>query len=690
MAAGSKPGADEPLDGATPGLILVTAASSPRGIISARSGRWNSSMPRSLIVLVCLVLTACAHSDRSPPDEVWTPREGWIDGVVFDDRNADGQRQGEEPGVASVRVSNGRDVVLTDGQGRYRLPVRPDMNLTVVQPRGWRVPVDERQLPQFFLVHKAGGSPPLRYGGLPDRALPPRVDFPLHRIEPRDAFRCVIIGDSQTYSNREVSFFRDSAAARLLGLGLEEGDCIVYVGDVLGDDLDLLDRLMEVGSVAGVPQWLVHGNHDLDFDAPEPAHSADSWRARAMPDYYAFEIGEVLFVALNNVAYPCAPEEMTGRSEPDHCSDPEDPKYNGRVSEVQMQWLQALMATTPSDQRVVLMHHIPFVSFHDSTTPVHQTDNVTGIYELVAPRPALSLAGHTHTLENLSPGDSFAGWRDAVQLEALPFRHIIAGAASGTWWMGDFEFDGIPLAMQRMGAPRGLLTLDFDGDDYVETFHSTSFGRDRAQWVSFNTPDFRAWYRAIADWMDRPADERDPIPPRSLHDLGSYHLFTPADLVEGVYLTVNVWLGSSETRVRTRFNGGDWVELDRTQRARGESPRRGAEFVDPFSARRVLSMARQALVSRSGNERAQGYEAFKGSTFQGPPGPMGRRVPDKNVHLWRYRLPERLALGVHRAEVVSIDRHGRKSVDHVVFEVREQRPKPGFDLERWNRLPAGR
>ena len=643
-------------------------------------------MHRRLTVALILLLTACVQPARIElVNEERAGREGWVQGVVYNDRNQDQTRQPDERGVSGVRVSNGLDFVRTDAQGRYELPIRSDMNLTIVQPRGWRVPVDARQLPQFFHVHKEGGSPPLRYGGLADRELPDRLDFSLQQVDARDQFRCVIVGDSQTYSNREVSFFRDSAAARLLDLGLEEGDCVIYVGDVLGDDLDLLDRLVEIGSVAGVPQWLVHGNHDLDFDAPTPASSADSWRARAMPDYYAFEIGQVMFVVLNNVAYPCSPTEMSGRAEPEHCSDPDNPRYNGRVPEVQMQWLEGLLATTPIDQRIVLLHHIPFLSFSDSDSPVHQTDNVAEIYELIKPRPALSLSGHTHTVENLSPGDAFSGWPESVGIESLPFRHIIAGAASGAWWMGDFEYDSIPLAIQRMGSPRGLLTLDFDGTDYVETYHSTSFGRDRAQWVSFNSPDFRGWFEALSDWMEQPSDERDPIPPRSLHDLASYHLFTPEDLAEGVYLTANVWLGGSETRVRARINGGDWVELARTQQARGEAPRRGAEFADPFSARRVLSIARQALVSRSGNERAQGYEGFKGATFKGPPGPMGRRAPDHNLHLWRWRLPDDLALGSHRVEVVSVDRHGRESVDHVLFEVRQRHPSPYFDRERWQR-----
>jgi hypothetical protein len=67
---------------------------------------------------------------------------------------------------------------------------------------------------------------------------------------------------------------------------------------------------------------------------------------------------------------------------------------------------------------------------------------------------------------------------------------------------------------------------------------------------------------------------------------------------------------------------------------------------------------------------------------------MVRRAPDRNLHLWRWRLPDDLPTGAHGAEVVSVDRHGRETVDHVVFEVRNQRPLPYFDLERWNRLPS--
>jgi hypothetical protein len=273
--------------------------------------------------------------------------DGRVRGVVFEDANRDGSRQAGEPGIPGVRVSNGLDVAVTDAEGAYVLDVRPDMNLTVVQPAGWVTPVDDRQVPQFFHVHKEAGSPAgFRFGGLPPSGpAPARVNFPLMRSDVEDGFSCAVIGDSQTYSNTEVSYFRDSTIADVLRDGPDTYGCLLYVGDVVGDDLGLLDRLLEVGSAVGAPQYLTHGNHDFDFDATSDADSADSWRRIYGPEYFAFEMGQVLFVVLDNVVYPCGPDDlaMPGR---DFCAEGESATYNGRVTETQMTWLENLLAVT--------------------------------------------------------------------------------------------------------------------------------------------------------------------------------------------------------------------------------------------------------------------------------------------------------------------------------------------------------
>lgn len=645
----------------------------------------------SLRALVMVAAGACpALAQEAGPwmagPEVSAERtaDGRVRGVVFEDLNRDGLRQRGEPGVPGVKVSNGLDVVLTDTGGAYTLAVRPDMNLTVVQPAGWATPVDDRQVPQFFYVHKEAGSPaPFRFGGLPATGpAPARVNFPLIRSDVGDDFSCAIIGDSQTYSNTEVGYFRDSTVADVLRDGPGAYDCLLYVGDVVGDDLGLLDRLLEIGSAAGTPQYLTHGNHDFDFDATSDADSADSWRRIYGPEYFAFEIGQVLFVVLDNVVYPCGPDDLVipGR---EFCAEGQNATYNGRVTDTQMTWLENLLAVTPQDKLVVLSHHIPFISFVDATSTKHQTDNLARIHQLLEGRPALSLSGHTHTTENHAPGQSFAGWAEAVNIGPLPFRHIIAGAASGGWYQGDFDVYGTPMALQRMGEPKGYLRLAFDGVDYVESYRGARVDPERGQWLSFNTPAFRSWYDAVRGWSVQSQATRSEHPPVSANDLPDPRLFTPADLAEGVWLSVNVWIGDEATTVTAAINDGPPMSLERTQTGAGEAVKVGAEWADPFAATRQLSVARVATESESGEARNQGVEVFRGSSF-GPysPRPM-TVVADRNMHLWRLRLPADLPEGAHVMTVTTTDRHGRSVIERIAFEVRAERPAPRWRSELW-------
>ena len=606
-----------------------------------------------------------------------------VTGVVFDDVNRDGVRQPNERGVAGVLVSNGLDVVRTDASGAYRLPVRDDMSVFVIKPSGWRTPSDRRQVPQFAYQHKpAGSSKALRFGGLaPTGPLPTAINFPLVRADERGPLRLAVIGDSQTYSGTEIGFFRDSTVNDLLSDGPGAYDGLLYLGDVVGDDLDLLDRVLEVGSVLGAPQYLVHGNHDYDFDAVSDADSSDTWRRIFGPNYYAFEIGQAFVIVLDNVFFPCGPVEASSPGRQGCVSD-ERPGYNGRVDETQMRWLANLLAEVPRDRLVVIAHHIPLVSFVDGASPIHQTDNLPEIHKLLEGRRALSLSGHTHTTENLAPGEVFGGWQEAVECGQLPFRHIIAGAASGAWYQGDVGIDGTPFALQRQGAPKGFLVLDLEGASYRETYYGANLGRQRQMWVSLSTPGFRRWYDALVDWKTTEPDQRDRVPPVNLNDLPDTKLLTRADLDDGTFLTVNVWLGSRETRVTAQI-GEAALTLERTQEGAGEPARVGVDFADPFSAPRQLQVGRFALESRSGEWRNQGFELFRGTT-NGPAPPQPTPVlSDRSMHLWRVRLPAGLADGLHVVTVTAVDRHGRQSTERMAFEVRASRPAPHWRREPW-------
>lgn len=611
-----------------------------------------------------------------------------LTGIVFHDQSRDGRHQDSEPGIEGVLVSNGHDVVRTDADGRYTLPARPDMSVTLIQPSGWRTPTDENWMPQFAYEHKPAGTPKaLRFGGLPPTgALPEAIHFPLIPAERSGPASCLVIGDVQSYNNIELGYFRDSVVNDVVSQRLTP-DCAILVGDVVGDDLDLLPRLMAIGGAMQTPQYYIHGNHDFDFDADHDDDSADSWRRIYGPAYYAFEIADTLFVALDNVVYPCGPED-TALPERDFCLNEERKMYNGRVTDTQMTWFSNLIAATPADRKIAFLHHIPFISFVDHRSRQHQTDNVADIHALAEGREAISFSGHTHTLEVFQPGDILDGWTDSVGLGPLPFPHVIAGAASGGWWNGDFDMDGVPMSLSRTGEPRGYVLFGFGEADFSLDYVPLGTGRERRMAVSLNTPGFRDWYEAIMAWRAEPWETRDPVPPFSINDLPDLKLLTPEDLAGGTMLTANVWLGSSATNMTVSINGGPALPMERTQTMRGDAPLIGAEFADPYAISRQLSVSRVALQSRSGNDAAQGLVGGRrAASGPQPPQPSGTAA-DRSPRLWRYTLPADLAPGVYTATIEASE-DGKVMQDRLVFEVVTERPQPDWRADAWNAFDNG-
>lgn len=152
-------------------------------------------------------------------------------GFVFEDLNRDGKFQKGEPGIPGVMVSNGRDVVLTDARGKYKLPAitksdkKNGMSIFITEPIGYDTPVDKDNIPQFFYHYLPKGSPmnyegkPFRFGGLqPTGPMPKQINFPLVQSEYKESFKIVVSGDTQPYSNNEVSYVRDTLVNEMAGM----------------------------------------------------------------------------------------------------------------------------------------------------------------------------------------------------------------------------------------------------------------------------------------------------------------------------------------------------------------------------------------------------------------------------------------------------------------------------------------
>jgi hypothetical protein len=599
-------------------------------------------------------------------------------GTVFLDANRNSQMDEGETGIEGVQVSNGREVVLTGADGTYEIPAYDDMNLFVTEPAGHGVPLSEDMVPQFFYVHKVEGSPPLRFGGIePTGPLPAEINFPVIETGDDQQFEILAFGDAQPYSNREIGYVRDTAGMMLANRDNSDTHALLFAGDVMGDDLSLYPRFKGIIAVGDTPQYYAGGNHDLDFDAETDEHSFDTFRREWGPEYYSFDVGNVHFVTLDNVRYPCNADE-TDSAVHDFCSPDESPTYNGVIHDRQMEWLANDLANVPEDKLIVVTAHIPFQTFTDNTAAKHQTDNFSEMAEIIGDRPALTLTGHTHTTENIIEGVGYDGWEENTGLAESPFHQIVTGAISGSWWAGDLNDDGVPHATQRLGSPRGYYQIEFDGSDYVETYHTFHGPEGEQLHASFNTPRFREWAEKILGFAAvYDTASAGVLPPVTRNDLGDMYMLTTEDLEEGSWVAVNVWNGSRDAEVAVSINGGEAMTAELTQPGEGEEKQTGPEFADPLALARQSTQSDMAVRSVEGGDETAGYRTWQGTVWSSEPGPLQAwMLTDNSMHLWRLDLPSDLPTGIHTMTVEATDRHGRTTSVDYAFEIVEALPDP--------------
>ena len=367
-------------------------------------------------------------------------------GVVFHDENRNGKRDAGESGVPDVRVSNQRDVVITDDKGRYRIPVDDDTTIFVVKPRGWMTPVDpEFKLPRFYYTHKPAGSPATRYDGVsPTGTLPNSVDFPLHRQAEPDTFRMIMFGDPQARNETELEYMARDVINELVGFDADFG---ITLGDIVFDDLAIFDQHNRTVALIGIPWYNVIGNHDLNFDAPSDKLSDETFERVFGPNYYSFDHGPVHFVVLDDVLWRGVDENKEPRG------------YVGEFGEQQLQWLESDLRHVPENHLLVLTMHIPMTQCRDREA----------LYRLMEKRPySLSFSAHTHTQEHVFLREQ-DGWRGPE-----PHHHVINVTVCGSWWQGAPDERGIPHATMRDGAPNGYSIVTFDGQKASIDFKAAS------------------------------------------------------------------------------------------------------------------------------------------------------------------------------------------------------------------------
>lgn len=438
---------------------------------------------------------------------------GIMTGTTFDDRDDDGRRDRGERGIPGVAVSNGRDVVRTGADGRWRLAAGPGATVFVIKPAGWAFPgrADERVKPVFWRHLPSAVTPPLRYGGLASAVSVQVFDLGLRRAPAAgDALDVHVFADPQVKSTTDVGYYArdivddaladdraDRAATPTLGLSL---------GDIVNDDLSLYPALDAETRRLGVPWLHVAGNHDMDLDATRDEDALLSFRDHYGPDTFAWEEREAVFIGLDDVIF------QPGRS----------PAYTGGFREDQFAFLQTYLAGLSKDRLLVLALHIPL--FETPGRDTFRDADRERLFALLRGFPkVLVLSGHSHTQQHVWH-DATSGWRGAA-----PLHEYNVGAACGAYWAGAKDGRGVPDARMSDGTPNGRARLRVARDGTYAL----------------------AWRVAGA-----PADTDAGIglhAPRVLRR-GAYPAW-------GVY--ANVYMGMADSRVEYRVDGGEWRAMTR-------------------------------------------------------------------------------------------------------------------------------
>lgn len=388
-------------------------------------------MQRNLLVLVLLFSSILAYSQQT------------VKGYVYEDANKNGKKDRRESGIPNVPVSNGTEVVLTDRNGFYTLPVKDGNTIFVIKPSGYKTPVDEDFIPQFYYHHKPEGSPDsFKYKGVaPTGNLPKSINFALYKQNEPEDFTVVVFGDPQPYSIQDIDYFTEKIVNEVVKP--DNTPFGISLGDISGDNLDLHPVYKERMRRLQLPWYNVMGNHDMNYDAPSDELSDETFEKNFGSANYAFNYANAHFIILDNILYP----------------DPRDGKgYWGGYREDQLIFLENNLKHVPKDKLVVLSQHI---HMKDNSGGSYRLEDRQRVFDLLKDfENVLIMSAHTHLQDQIEYTET-EGWKGKK-----PLHEYNAGTTSGDWYSGKLDENGLPDATMRDGTPQGYAFLNISGNQY--------------------------------------------------------------------------------------------------------------------------------------------------------------------------------------------------------------------------------
>jgi hypothetical protein len=200
----------------------------------------------------------------------------------------------------------------------------------------------------------------------------------------------------------------------------------------------------------GIPIWNIPGNHDLNLESPSYQYATQTYKSVFGPVYYSFDYGQVHFLAINNVGF-----KGKGKG------------YEGYIDVKQMQWLENDLKDVPEDNLIMIITHIPLITYaSDRTFPSNiYTANFNELLKV------LSRFQYVYTI---SGHDTSNSWKVQVNHShgwyGRPFIAHTLAEVRGNGWQGPRDERGVRAATMSDGNPNGYYLFHFEGNKVKPQF----------------------------------------------------------------------------------------------------------------------------------------------------------------------------------------------------------------------------
>lgn len=430
--------------------------------------------------LIPVIAAISCSKDKNPtqnPDPDGLPnipdKEGMtVKGIVHSDG----------VGIPNVVVSDGIAITKTDSQGIYYLPstkVNPYVFISI--PSKYEVATD-RGVPRFFQSLNLATNV---------------VETKHFALTPVDNTNHVVLAMTDLHLAKrnndinqfEMGFLKD--ANEVIKSYTDKG--VKVYGLTMGDltwetywyaNNYFLDDYLAVMSKLNTPIFNTMGNHDNDPYFADDFQAEQTYKRIVGPSYYSFNLGNVHYIVLDNIEYI-----NNGGSQ----GNLGDRTYNGKVVDVQMEWLKKDLAMIDKNTPIMVAMHIqlnnrPTLNSAGVPTSTLRLNNST---ELISAFDGFSnvhiLTGHVHV--------NYA-WENTPNL----MEHNTGAVCATWWWTGRDGYAGNHIC--KDGSPGGYGIWEINDKDIEWQYKSIGYDQD----YQFKTYDLNKCHITAAKYAPNSTD----------------------------------------------------------------------------------------------------------------------------------------------------------------------------------------